>query len=102
MIRHIVMWNLNEGFTEEEKKLTLEKIKKELEGLKDLIEGVVSLEVIIDTVAGSNKEVALNSLFANEEDLNHYQTHPEHIRASGFIKSVTCNRACIDYSTTGV
>lgn len=97
MVRHIVMWNLNEGFTDEEKKFNLEKIKRKLEELKGLIEGVISLEVIINPLVGSNKDVILNSLFESEETLNHYQTHPEHIRVGGFIKSVTCNRVCFDY-----
>lgn len=97
MVRHIVMWDLKEGFTEDERKINLDRIKSELENLKNLIEGVISLEVIINPLDGSNKEIMLNSVLKDEESLKNYQIHPEHIKAGKFIKEVTCNRACIDY-----
>lgn len=97
MVRHIVMWNLKDGFTDVERKVNLDRIKSELENLKNLIEGVISLEVIIEPLDGSNRDVILNSVLKDEEALKNYQIHPEHIKAGKFIREVTCNRACMDY-----
>lgn len=97
MVRHIVMWDLKEGFTSEERKINLDRIKSDVENLKNIIEGVISLEVIINPLDGSNRDIMLNSVFKHEEALKNYQTHPEHVNAGKFIGEVTCNRACMDY-----
>lgn len=97
MIRHIVMWNLKEGFSEAERELILNRIKKELEALQYIIESVISLDVIIESLDGSNKDVILNSSFKDKDSLKYYQMHSEHIKVGKFIGEVTCNRACIDY-----
>ena len=31
------------------------------------------------------------------DDLAAYQTHPQHVEAAGFIKSVVSGRSCVDY-----
>lgn len=97
MIRHIVMWNFKDGFTQEENIRNARKVKAELEGLSSTIYGIVSLEVIISTLASSNRDVVLNSLFISEEALANYQIHPDHVRVSGYVGTVMMNRSCIDY-----
>ena len=44
-----------------------------------------------------NWDVVLNSVFASRDDLAAYQTHPQHVEAAGFIKSVVSGRSCVDY-----
>lgn len=97
MIRHIVTWNFKEELTEEEKAVSKEKIKRELEGLKQLISEIVDIEVVIEPLASSTADVMLDSLFENEEHLNTYQQHPEHKRVGAYIKDVMTNRNCMDY-----
>ena len=94
MIKHIILWNFQEGQGTEENKL---KMKNGLEGLKDKIPGIVSIEVITKPIAGSNAEVKLNSVFESEEALNNYQVHPEHVKVAAFVRSITCNRMCMDF-----
>ena len=43
MVHHIVLWNWKEGLAEVEKKEAAAKIKEKLEGVRDQVEGVVSL-----------------------------------------------------------
>ena len=94
MIKHIILWNLQEGKnTEENKNL----IKVGVEALKDKIPGIIEIEVITEPVAGSNADIMLNSIFESEEALNNYQIHEEHVKIATFVRSVTCNRMCIDY-----
>lgn len=97
MIKHIVQWNHGENFSEAEKKANAEKIKSELESLKDKIEGVVSIRVIINPLATSDRDIILDSEFETEEALQQYQIHPEHVRVSGFVKECVQDRVCVDY-----
>lgn len=97
MIHHIVMWNLKESLSPEEKRLAAEEIRKKLEAVKEQVEGVLSLKVIINSQPSSNKDVALVSCFTSVEALSAYQTHPAHLEASAYVKTVTEGRSCMDY-----
>lgn len=97
MVHHIVLWNLDEKLSEAEKKEAAARIKKELEAVKEEVSGVVSLRVVTDGLASSNKEIGLISVFESEEALKAYQVHPAHVAAGTFIKSVTSGRSCLDY-----
>ena len=97
MIRHIVTWNFVDGFSEAEKKTNALNIKQGLESLKQIIDGVIEINVYINELSTSNRDIILNSLFESEEALADYQVHPAHQEVSAFIGSVTQNRACIDY-----
>ncbi|MCL2235243.1 MAG: Dabb family protein [Defluviitaleaceae bacterium] len=97
MLRHIVAWNLMAGFTDEENKATAQKIKSELEGLANCVEGIVKLKVYTDMIGSSNRHVVLDSVFESEAALEAYQVHPEHQRVAAFVRSVTEERACVDF-----
>lgn len=97
MVNHIVLWNFKEGLSEQERKEAAERIKRELEAVKEQVSGVVSLDVVTAPLASSNKEIGLISVFESEAALQNYQVHPAHVAAGGFIKSVTENRTCLDY-----
>lgn len=98
MVRHIVAWNYAEGFTMEENRNNAKAMKKELENLKNLIEGIVSIEVSINPLDTSDSDLLLDSIFESEEALKAYTIHPEHVRVgTTFVKPVTRNRKCIDF-----
>lgn len=97
MVNHYVFWNLNETMTAEEKAEAGQKIKEKLEAVGKLVPGVVSLEVRINELDSSNRDVALLSSFVSVEALGAYQVHPEHVNAGSYIKTVTCNRTCFDF-----
>lgn len=94
MIKHIILWNFQEGKGSEEDKLS---IKNNLEALIDKIPGIIEIKVNINPVAGSNADIMLDSTFESEEALNNYQVHEEHLKVVSIVKSVTCNRMCMDY-----
>ncbi len=98
MVHHIVLWNLNEELSYEEKQEAAARIKAELEAVKNEVSGVVSLSVVTDPLDSSNKEVGLISVFESEEALKAYQVHPAHVEAGKYIRSVTNGRSCIDYT----
>ncbi|MGE7090353.1 Dabb family protein [Lysinibacillus sp. NPDC048646] len=97
MIRHIVMWNHKEDFNDEEKAIHAQRIKNELESLSQIIDGILSLNVMINPLASSNREIILDSLFESEVHLQKYPVHPEHERVRQFVVSVVKDRVCIDF-----
>ena len=98
MIRHIVMWNIKEEFAGEEKKEVCEKMAEGFLPLKNLVPDVVDLKVEINTMESSNRDFMLLVDFPNAEALAAYQVHPEHVKAATYVKEVTTNRVCFDYS----
>lgn len=97
MVNHYVFWNLNDSLTKEERIQAGLAIREKLEAVGKLVPGVKSLEVRINELESSNRDVALLSVFESVEALNAYQVHPEHVKAGSYIKSVTCNRTCFDF-----
>ncbi len=63
MVHHIVLWNLREDLSEQERKEASLEIKRRLEAVADTVEGVVSLQVVINEMDSSNKDIALISRF---------------------------------------
>ena len=96
MIRHIVAWNYQDGFSASENEKNAQKIKDELEALTNCINGICELKVYINTLPSSDRDVMLDSLFESEEALAAYQTHPEHKKVSAFVGTVMTDRVCVD------
>lgn len=97
MVKHIVLWNFNEGMTPAEKKAAGEKMKSLLEPIREKVPGALKIQVILNELDSSNREVALVSAFDTLEALEAYKIHPDHIAAGKFVRSVTCDRSCMDY-----
>jgi len=97
MVKHIVLWNFVEGFSEAQKREAADKMKSLLEPIKELVPGAVEIEVRYNQIPSSNRDVALISTFETVAALETYQKHPAHVEAGKYVRSVTCDRACMDY-----
>lgn len=97
MVNHVVLWSFKEELTVQEREDAAERIKRELEAVKEQVAGVISLCVVTKPLISSNKDIGLISAFENEEALKNYQVHPAHVAAGGYIKTVTEGRMCLDY-----
>ena len=97
MVKHIVLWNFMEGFSDEEKSAAAKKMAALLEPIKELVPGAVDIHVTQNHMSSSNRDVALISTFETAEALAAYQNHPAHVEAGKYVRSVTCDRACMDY-----
>lgn len=96
MIRHIVSWRMGAD-RPEQRAADAEGIRERLEALRGIVPAE-RIEVGIDLgVAEGNWHVVLVSDFANADDLAAYQTHPQHLLAATFIRSVAADRSCVDY-----
>lgn len=99
MVRHLVLWKYKEGLTEEEKDKLVLEAKFKLEALKEVIPGILSLKVITKTLptGSDNCDFMLDSTFINQEALDFYQNHEEHLKAASFVRSIVGSRICVDY-----
>ncbi|HZW38835.1 MAG TPA: Dabb family protein [Ignavibacteriaceae bacterium] len=99
MIKHIVLWRLNEtanGKTKDENALEL---KRMLEAMKDKVKGIIKIEVGINSDKSPDAcDIVLYSEFENEEALYNYQVHPDHEAIKVWLKDVRSERRVVDYT----
>ena len=98
MVKHIILWQLKDELSIEEKNTVKAGIKSGLEGLKGQIPGLVEIQVQIEGLASSNAEVMLDSTFVDETALKIYSSHPAHIAvANNNVRPFTKTRMCLDF-----
>ncbi len=97
MLKHIVAWNFKDEFSENQNLENAQKIKHDLENLKNLISEIREMKVYINLAPTSTRNVMLDSSFDSEDDLAKYQIHPEHKKVSAFVGSVMKDRVCLDF-----
>ena len=98
MVKHIVFWKLKESANGNTKAENALLIKEKLEALNGRIKGVLKIEVGIDfSKTESSSDVVLYSEFASREDLDNYQSHPEHKALLPFITEARSERIVVDY-----
>lgn len=98
MVYHRIIWKLKEELTLEEKTRVKANAKAHLQELVGVIDGLISLNVITDLLAGSSGDMMLDSCFESEEALRAYSAHPAHQAvANTYVRPFTASRACVDY-----
>ena len=95
MVKHIILWKLKDEFNNEDVKLG---IKNGLESLKDVIDGLVEINVQTESLPSSNVDVMLYSVFESEDALKNYAVHPAHVEvADTKVRPYTETRSCLDF-----
>lgn len=98
MVRHVILWQLKEEFTGEEKQKIKAGIKEGLEGLVGKVPGLLNVKVEIEPLASSNADVMLWTELESEEALKGYAVHPAHVEvANSKVRPYTKTRVCMDY-----
>lgn len=98
MVKHVILWNLKDELSEEEKANVKAGIKEGLEGLQGKIPGLIDIKVNVNPLPSSNCDVMLDSSFTDEESLKGYAVHPDHVAvADGKVRPYTKSRVCMDY-----
>ncbi|MDO4334043.1 MAG: Dabb family protein [Eubacteriales bacterium] len=98
MVKHIILWQLKDEFSEEEKKAIKADVKEGLESLSGKIPGLLDIRVQIEGLASSNADMMLDSSFADEASLKGYAVHPEHVKvADSKVRPFTKSRSCLDF-----
>ena len=98
MVKHIILWQLKDELSVEEKQEVKKGMKEGLESLAGKIPGLVEIKVQTEGLASSNAEVMLDSTFEDEASLKGYAIHPEHVAvADGKVRPYTKTRMCLDF-----
>lgn len=98
MIKHVILWQFKDGYTQEEREQIKAGIKQGLEGLRGKIPGLLDIHVYTEGLTSSNADVMLDSAFADEASLRGYAVHPEHVRvADSQVRPYTKTRLCMDH-----
>ena len=98
MVKHIILWQLKDELSEEEKTAVKAGIKEGLEGLLGKVPGLTEIKVYTDGLASSNADVMLDSTLVDEEALKGYAVHPDHVAvADGKVRPYTKTRVCLDF-----
>ena len=98
MVKHIILWQLNDDLTDNEKLSVKAGIKDGLESLQGKIPGLLDIKVETLGLPSSNADVMLYSVFETENVLKGYAVHPEHVAvANGKVRPYTKTRLCLDF-----
>ena len=98
MVKHIILWQLKDEFTEEEKENIKAGIKSGLEGLQGKIPGLIDIHVQTESLPSSNADVMLDSTFEDEAALKAYAVHQAHVEvADNNVRPYTKSRSCLDF-----
>lgn len=98
MVKHVILWQLRDELSAEEKEQVKIGAKEGLEGLLGKIPGLTKIHVNIHGLPSSNADMMLDSTFVDEAALKGYAAHPEHVKvADGRVRPYTKSRVCLDY-----
>lgn len=95
MIQHIVAWSLA-SHDSAQRDADAEGVRSRLEALVGVVPGLRSLTVRRDVGIDGNHDLVLVSELDDRAALDGYQTHPQHLEAVAFVKSVVSARAAVD------
>ena len=97
MLRHVILWQLKDELTGEEKQKVKQDIKDGLEGLNGKITGLESLDVHINGLPASTADVMLDAWVA-EDAFHDYAENPEHKKvAVEKIRPFVKSKMVLDY-----
>ena len=100
MVKHIILWTLKEEYSDGEKEDIKRGIKEGLEGLKDVIPGLLEIKVNTEPLPSSNCDIMLDSTFKDAASLTAYSGNPVHVAvAVSKVRPYVSKRTCMDYLT---
>lgn len=98
MIKHIVIWKLKPEPNPTAKEVNAQKLKNEIEALRNSIPEIKQIEVGINIATSDQAgDVVLYSEFESLTDLDIYQKHPDHQKVVELVRELTCERRVVDY-----
>jgi hypothetical protein len=97
MVKHIVMWNVR-ARSDRERADNIERVTAAFEGIRTSVPGLLHLEVGVDTSGVEYAcDVVLYTEFDCQASLDHYNSHPEHLRVRTELEGIRVARHQVDY-----
>ena len=98
MVKHIILWNLKEEFSDSQKEEIKKNAKEALEALVGKVPGLLDLKLQISHLPTSSADMLLDSTLESFEALKAYAKHPDHVfAADNFVRPFTASRSCLDF-----
>ena len=98
MVKHVLLWQLADTLSEEDRRGIQMAVKKGVERLPGIVPGLIDAKVEIDPLGTSNADIYLDSTLTDEAALGIYQNHPEHVKVKDILTpDVVKMRVCMDY-----
>ena len=98
MVKHIILWNLKDEFSPEQKEQIKVEIKEAIESLQGKVPGLLDIKVQTGRLASSSADLMLDATLESEEALKGYAVHPEHVKvANENVRPYTQSRSCLDF-----
>ncbi|MGQ1785518.1 MULTISPECIES: Dabb family protein [unclassified Saccharicrinis] len=97
MIRHAVLFKLQEFESNAAKNDKMNELKSALEALPAKIDVIKRLEVGLNINPAEEFDIALMVDVDSLETLDIYNQHPEHVAVSKILRPVLTSRSCVDY-----
>lgn len=98
MVKHVIIWNLKEGLSNEEKVIIKQNAKQNLESLLGKIDGLVDIKIQTEFLPTSTGDMMLDSTFVDFNALKSYAVHPLHQEAANkYVRPFTASRSCVDF-----
>lgn len=99
MIRHIVLFKLEDDYSGQEKETIKTELKAKLLELKDKIDELKALSVWFkaEKAVATNSDVMLDTSFDSLDALERYRVHPDHVKVVEHLKTLKLQRASIDF-----
>ena len=93
MVKHVVMFKLQDN-----NKANIEKAVKALKSLEGNIDVLRSVEIGVNfTESERSYDIVLTTEFDNQEGLNEYGSHPNHLPVIETIRSLCSSSVVVDY-----
>ena len=100
MVKHVLLWQLQDELSEEDRLGTKKFVKTSLEKLPGVIPGLVDMKVVIDPLPTSNTDIYMEATVTDKAALQVYQVHPEHEKVKEELLKVCKMRLCMDYEVS--
>ncbi len=98
MVKHVILWNLKDEYSQTEKEEIKKNIKSGIESLNTKIPGLLDIKVYTTGLSSSTADLMLDSTFESKEALKGYAVHPEHLEvANTMVRPFTAKRSCLDF-----
>ena len=98
MVKHVILWQLKDEFSEEDMAVVKAGIKEGLEGLVGKVPGLIELRVNTEPLPTSNADLMLDSTLESFDALKAYAIHPAHVAvADGKVRPNVKTRVVMDY-----
>ena len=98
MVKHIILWQLKDELSLDEKNAVKGGIKAGLESLVGKVPGLTAVKVQTECLASSNADVMLDCTLESEAALKGYAVHPAHVEiANTKVRPFTKTRLCMDF-----